>query len=102
MQPNEKPGKMYGSPKVHKGIPEGQSIPPCRPIISNSGAQTEMISAFVDYHSKHEVKKLPSYVEDSPDILRIFETENEHWMNVIIHEHQIYQSLCLPPILKDT
>ena len=79
MQPNEKPGKMYGSPKVHKGIPEGQAIPPCRPIISNSGSQTELISALVDYHSKHEVKKLPSYVEDSPDILRIFENENNNY-----------------------
>ena len=78
MQPNEKPGKMYGLPKVHKGIPEGQTIPPCRPIISNSGAQTEMISAFVDYHSKNQVKQLPSYVQDSPDILRIFQTENDN------------------------
>ena len=41
MQPNEKPGKMYGSPKVHKGIPEGQAIPPCQPIISNSAHCSE-------------------------------------------------------------
>ncbi len=32
----------------------------------------------VDYHSKNEVKKLPSYVQDSPDILRIFQNENDN------------------------
>ena len=77
MEPSGKGGKLYGLPKMHKGIPEGKRIPACRPIVSNSGANTEHLSAFVDFYSKHLVKKLPSYVQDSPDLLRIFEAENE-------------------------
>ena len=64
-------------PKVHKGMKEGKNIPPCRPIVSNSGSNTEMISAFVYHYSKHLVKDLASYVQDSPDFLRIIESENE-------------------------
>ena len=77
MEPSGKGGKLYGLPKMHKGIPEGKRIPACRPIVSNSGANTEHLSAFVDFYSKHLVKKLPSYVQDSPDLLRIFQAENE-------------------------
>ena len=55
MQPNGKPGKLYGIPKLHKGIPEGKRLPPCRPIVSNSGSNTEYISAFIDIHSKRLV-----------------------------------------------
>ena len=77
MEPNGKPGKLYGVPKLHKGIQEGQRIPPCRPIVSNSGSNTEHTSAFIDQHSKHLVRKLDSYVEDTPDLLRIFHMENE-------------------------
>ena len=36
-----------------------------------------MISALVDHYSKHLVKDLPSYVQDTPDFLRIIENENE-------------------------
>ena len=77
MDPSGKPGRLYGLPKIHKGIKEGKRIPACRPIVSNSGANTEYISALVDHYSKSQVRKLPSYVEDSPDILRICEAENE-------------------------
>ena len=45
-------------------------------IISNSGSNTEFISAFVDIHSKNLVKKLESFVEDTPDLLRILQNEN--------------------------
>ena len=58
MQPSGKPNRLYGLPKVHKGIAEGKNIPPCRPIVSNSGSNTEMISALVDHYSKHLVKDL--------------------------------------------
>ena len=44
--------------------------------ISNSGSNTEFISAFVDIHSKNLVKKLESFVEDTPDLLRILQNEN--------------------------
>ena len=43
MEPNGKPGKLYGIPKLHKGIQEGKRLPPCRPIVSNSGSNTEYI-----------------------------------------------------------
>ena len=77
MLPSGNPNRLYGLPKVHKGIKEGKNIPPCRPIVSNSGSNTEMISAFVDHYSKHLVKDLKSYVQDSPDFLRIIEKEND-------------------------
>ena len=77
MKPENKPGRMYGNPKCHKGVEEGKKIPPCRPIISNSGANTEKISAFVDHYCKNEVKKLDSYIADSPDLLRVFQREND-------------------------
>ena len=77
MEPKGKGGRLYGLPKLHKGIPENKRIPPCRPIVSNSGANTEHLSAFVDFYSKHLVKLLPSYVQDSPDLLRKFQAENE-------------------------
>ena len=76
MEPNGIPGRLYGIPKLHKGIKEGKRIPPCRPIISNSGSNTEFSSAFVDIHSRNLVKKLDSFVEDTPDLLRILQDEN--------------------------
>ena len=82
MEPNGKPGKLYGVPKLHKGIPEGKQLPPCRPIVSNSG-NTEYSSAFIDFHSKHLVKMLDSYVEDTPDLLRIFQAENEKGPQIV-------------------
>ena len=77
MQPSGTAGRLYGLPKCHKKIPEGKSIPPLRPIISNSGANTEQISHFVDHHAKAEMKKIESYVEDTPHLLRIIEQENQ-------------------------
>ena len=72
-----KGGRLYGQPKVHKGIKPGAKIPPCRPIISNSGSNTEKISSYIDHFAKAEVFKLPSYIEDTPHILRVFEQENQ-------------------------
>ena len=77
MQPSGKAGKLYGLPKLHKEPQAGKSIPKCRPIISNCGSNTEQISAFIDIHSKHLVKKLDSFVEDTPDLLRMIQMENE-------------------------
>ena len=51
-------------PKIHK---VGH---PARPIVSSSGAPTENISAFVDYHLHPLVTKLPSYIQDTSDFLR--------------------------------
>ena len=46
-------------------------------LFADCGSNTEMVSALVDHFSKHLVKNLPSYVQDSPDFLRIIESENE-------------------------
>ena len=43
---------------------------PCRPIISNSGFNTENISAFLDFHLKPITTKVKSYIKDTKDIHR--------------------------------
>ena len=40
-------------------------------------SNTEMVSALVDHFSKHLVKNIKSYVQNSPDFLRIIKDENE-------------------------
>ena len=42
------PGRFYGLVKNQKGIPDGEKIPPLRPVVSGSGSNTEMISWMVD------------------------------------------------------
>ena len=56
LQPSGNPNRLYGLPKVHNPITHGDTIPPCRPTVSISGSNTEMISALIDYYSKHLVK----------------------------------------------
>ena len=75
MEPNGQPGKLYGVPKMHKGIKENRRIPPCCPIVANKGSNSEKMSGFVDTQSKHLVKNLDSYVEDMPDFLRMLHGE---------------------------
>ena len=58
-------------------VHEGCKIPSCRPIVSNSGSNTENISALIDHYSKHLVKELDSYVEDTPHLLQIIDSENQ-------------------------
>ena len=71
MTPTEaKPGRLYGLAKDHK---EYEHIPPFRPIVSGSGCLTENISKFVDFHAKPLVTHLPSFIEDTPDLLRAIE-----------------------------
>jgi len=73
MAPTEaKPGRLYGLAKVHKKVKKGE-IPPFRPIVSGSGSLTENISKFVDFHGKPLLSALPSYIEDTPDFLRLLE-----------------------------
>ena len=74
------PGRLYGLVKDHvdqEKWPEGSKIPPLRPVESASGTTFENCSHFVDIHSNHLVKELPSYWQDTPDMLRFFEAENE-------------------------
>ena len=71
MIPSEsKPGRLYGLAKDHKDY---DHIPPFRPIVSGSGSLTENISKFVDFHAKPLVTNLPSFIEDTPDLLRAIE-----------------------------
>ena len=71
-----RPGRLYGLVKDHKPVVPGTGIPPLREVVSGSGSNTEYISAFVDHHLKQEVRKLPSFVEDTPDFLRCIEERN--------------------------
>ena len=75
MEPNDKPGRMYGMPKLHKQIKEGHRLPPLRPIVSGSGCATEKISEFLDMCVKDEVRKIESFIEDTPHLLRELQQE---------------------------
>lgn len=57
---------FYLLPKVHK---EPKDNPPGRPIISGNGTLTEPASKYIDHFIKPLVKKLPSYIEDTTDVL---------------------------------
>ena len=74
MDPNEKSvGKYYQLFKIHKehNFPD---LPPGRPIVSGCGSITEKLSQFVDVHAKHLVPEIPSYIQDTPDLLRHLES----------------------------
>ena len=60
---NVKPPKFYLSPKIHK---EGN---PGRPVISSINCHTSKISEYVDFHLQPHVKKLPSYTQDTTDLI---------------------------------
>ena len=62
--------RAYGLCKDHKSY---QKIPPFRPIISGCGSNTENISKFVDHHANSLVRNLPSFLEDTPHLLRCLE-----------------------------
>ena len=59
-------GRLYGLPKIHKVIKPNARIPACRPIVPQSGANTEAISKFIDHHAKALIQEVPSYAEDTP------------------------------------
>ena len=70
---DKKPGRFYINLKVHKAH---EHIPPPRPIISASGSITENIGRFVEFHIHSESVKHETYIEDTPDFLRIVERIN--------------------------
>jgi hypothetical protein len=73
MTANEKtPGKFYQLFKVHKKFEEPDQ-PPGRLIISGCGSITENLSLFVDHHTKDLVPLIPSYLQDTPHLLREIE-----------------------------
>ena len=52
------------------------------------------ISAFVDQHAKSEVRKLPSYIKDTPDVLRRIQVKNQEWNNPSGDGHYCSISIC--------
>jgi hypothetical protein len=70
------PGKFYQLFKVHKEH-NASNLPPGRPIISGCNSITENLSLFVDYHAKELVPDIPSYLQDTLDLLRHFENLNK-------------------------
>ena len=83
MRPSEaKPGRYYGLAKVHKSPQSwpkaaGGRCPPLRPVVSGSGTISEGISHWVDEQAKGEVKKLPTYLEDTRHLLQLIQEENQ-------------------------
>ena len=67
-QKNPRGPIFYLLPKIHK---EGN---PGRPIVSTTGCPTELISQYLDGIFSPLVSRLSTYVKDSSDALRIFET----------------------------
>ena len=55
-------------------VHEGCKIPSCRPIVSNSGSNTENMSALIDHYSKHLIKELDPQWKTHH--LRIIESKN--------------------------
>lgn len=51
---------------MHK---EPKDNPPGRPIISGNGTLTEPATKYIDYFLKPLVRKLPSFIEDTTDVL---------------------------------
>lgn len=69
-------GRFYCNFKVHKQH-EHKTAPPVRPIISGSGSITENIGTFVEHHIKDIATKHESYLQDTPDFLRIIRKINK-------------------------
>ena len=69
-------GRFYCNFKVHKEH-NFMEAPPVRPIISGSGSVTEGIGTFVNHHLKEIGTNHESYLEDTPNFLRIIEKINQ-------------------------
>ena len=72
---DKEPGRFYCNFKVHKQHSSNE-IPPERPIIYGSGSITEGIATFVNYHIKEIATTHSTYLQDTPDFLRIIENKN--------------------------
>ncbi|XP_075142257.1 metabotropic glutamate receptor 3-like [Leptodactylus fuscus] len=72
---------FHGLPKIHKDtLP-----PPLRPIISGIGSLNERICMWVDTILQPLVTRVPGYIKDTKDLLRIFDRfsweENYKWLS---------------------
>ena len=68
-------GRFYCNYKVHKEH-DHKSAPPVRPITSQSGSVCEGIATYVEHHIKHMATEHDSYIQDTPDFLRIIQKVN--------------------------
>ena len=62
---NPKLGRFYLLPNIHKRLHDVAE----RPVISNSGFDTENISSFIEYHMKPLAQNVKSYIRDANDFL---------------------------------
>ena len=72
---NKSPARFYGNPKWHK-FQENMEIIPIRPLVSGSDSLTENAGIYVEYYIKDLANKHPSYIQDTPDFLRIIDEIN--------------------------
>lgn len=63
--------RFYTLPKIHKST----TNTPGRPIVSGVNGPTEKLSKLVDHWLQDSVKEVPSYVQDTTDMLNTI----EHW-----------------------
>ena len=70
------PGRFYCNFKVHKPHSPNQ-VPPERPIVSESGSITKGVATFVNHHIKHFGTSHGTYIQDTPDFLRIINDINK-------------------------
>ena len=58
--------QFYGMPKVHKGTSNGIKL---RPVISQCGSTSAVVSQFLDYKLQSLKNDVPSYIKDSSDLI---------------------------------
>ena len=66
-------GRFYCNLKVHEPHKE---TPPPRPLISGCNSITENIATYVNYHIGEEATKHDTFLQDTPDFLRIIDRIN--------------------------
>ncbi|KAJ8044002.1 hypothetical protein HOLleu_11336 [Holothuria leucospilota] len=93
-----KTSRYYTLPKTHKDKDEDGNLK-TRPVISGNGSPIERLSEFVDFYINPEMRKLPSFVKDSKDILLKINSINNkgplniHWAMFTIDVKAIYPSM---------
>ncbi len=64
--------RFYMLPKIHKPIEKWtipNSLPECRPIISNSGSESIRVAQYIDHHLRPISIKNPTYIKDTYDFV---------------------------------
>ena len=71
MCPDEKiPGRLYCNLKTHKNHNKSEAPPP-RLITSGSGSITEGLATFVEHFIKDTATAHKTYLQETPDFLRL-------------------------------